>query len=55
MQQELNLKEDPGQTLESLDHKSVDSSLSMLVRSDSGEENWTKVRIKIKLFYVHGA
>ena len=35
-------KEEPGQSMEILGHKRIDSYLSALVRSDSDEEDWIK-------------
>ena len=42
-QQEMDLRQNPGQVMETLKHARINSCPSMLVRSDSGEEDWTKV------------
>ena len=47
VQQELDLRQNPGQTMETLKHERINSCPSMLVRSDSGEEDWMKVINKI--------
>ena len=37
------LRKNPGQVMETLKHERINSCPSMLVRSDSGEEDWIKV------------
>ena len=43
VQQEIDLQKNPVQVMETLKHDRINSCPSMLVRSDSGEEDWIKV------------
>ena len=50
VQQEMDLRHNPGQVMDALKHEWINSCPSMLVRSNSGEEDWIKV-IDIKSDY----
>ena len=43
VQQEMDLRQNPGQLIETLKHDRINSRPSMLVRSNSGEKDWIKV------------
>ena len=39
----MNLRQNPGQVMETLNHNRINSCPSRLVQSNSGEEDWTKL------------